>query len=431
VSEHESWVELVRAVKSKCILRGCHRACTSQGQRGGCTGKISLCKGVESSLKHPVVNHYERRATDSDESRRVNATFFMEQHLGHRVYYQNLRAFIDRSAQIRPTWVPITYTGVKNLIERFPFLPGNVRGSLICRRQVQQGLKRGISDVLYFNTQVPAALGNLHVKDKPYLIATDITPIQYDRLAAPYRHHVDSNYFLGWFKHHVNTKVFQGAAWVLPWSSWAAESLIQDYGVDPRRVQVLPVGIDVERWRPAEHANQKPVRILFVGGDFERKGGALLLEAFRSLPAGSAELILVTHATLPEEKGVVVHNNIQPNSAELLDFYQSSDIFVLPSNAEAFGIAAVEASASGLPVIATFSGGLPDIVVHQETGFLIPVGDVRSLSTYLRTLVENTELRKRMGRAAYRRAQIKFDARKNADRLVEILCETVSERGNG
>ena len=354
----------------------------------------------------------------------------MEQHLGHRVHYENLRAFIDRSDQIHPTWVPITYTGVDNFIEGFPLFPRNIRGSLICRRQVRQGLKINTSDVLYFNTQVPAALGSLPVKDKPYLIATDITPIQYDRLAAPYHHHVDSNHLLRWFKHRVNTKVFQGAAWVLPWSSWAAESLIQDYGVDSRRVQVLPVGIDVERWRPAEHVNQKPVRILFVGGDFERKGGTLLLEAFRSLPAGSAELILVTRAALTHEKGVVVHNNIQPNSAELLEIYQSSDIFALPSNAEAFGIAAVEASASALPVIATSSGGLPDIVVHQETGFLIPVGDVRSLATHLRILVENTELRRRMGQAAYRRAHSQFDARKNADRLVEILCETVSEREN-
>jgi glycosyltransferase involved in cell wall biosynthesis len=377
-----------------------------------------------------VANHYERRETDSDEAKQVYATFFMEQHLGHRVHYQNLRAFIDRSGQIHPTWVPITYTGVNNFIERFPLFPSNIRGSLICRRQVRQGLKMGPADVLYFNTQVPAALGNQPMKDKPYLIATDITPIQYDRLAAPYHHHVDSNQLLRWYKHRVNTKVFQGAAWVLPWSSWAAESLIRDYGVDSRRVEVLPVGIDLERWCPANHVNQERVRILFVGGDFERKGGTVLLEAFRSLPTGSAELILVTHAPLPPEKGVVVHNNIQPNSVELLEIYQSSDIFVLPSNAEAFGIAAVEASASGLPVIATCSGGLPDIVVDQETGFLIPVGDVRSLSTHLRTLVENTELRRRMGQAAYRHAQSQFDARKNADRLVQILCETVLERGN-
>lgn len=359
----------------------------------------------------------------------VYATFFMEQHLGHRVHYQNLRAAIDQSDQIHPTWVPITYFGLNYFVERFPFLPRNIRGSLVGRQQVKQGLKMEPCDVLYFNTQTPAALVNPRVQGKPYLIATDITPIQYNRLANQYGHPVDSNGILKRYKHRVTTEVFQGAARVLPWNSWAAESLIKDYGVEPGRVEVMPVGVDLERWRPNNHVPRKRVRILFVGADFERKGGYLLLEAFQSLPSGVAELALVTHTAVPGIEGVTVHNNLQPNSEELLALFQSSDIFVLPSNAEAFGIAAVEASASGLPVIATSTGGLSDIVVHQETGFLIPVGDVNSLCSHLRTLVENAELRQRMGQAAYLRAQSRFDARKNAARLEQILHETVSERG--
>lgn len=354
----------------------------------------------------------------------------MEQHLGHRVHYQNLRAFLDQSDQAHPTWVPVTYTGFSNSIERFPFFPDNIRGSLIGRRQVRQGMKVEPCDVLYFNTQVPAALGNVPLNGKPYLISTDITPLHYDRLAGPYGHRVDSNELLRRYKHRVNTKIFQGAARVLPWSSWAAESLIRDYGVDPGRVEVMPVGVDLERWRRGDHVRHERVWILFVGGDFERKGGYLLLEAFRSLPAGLAELHLVTHTTVPPEDGVIVHNHIQPNSAALLALYQASDIFVLPSHAEAFGISAVEASASGLPVIATCTGGLSDIVADQETGFLIPAGDVRSLSTHLRLLVENVELRRQMGEAAFRRAQSRFDAKKNAARLVEILQEIVLRRRN-
>lgn len=353
----------------------------------------------------------------------------MEQHLGHRVHYQNLRAVIDQSAQIHPTWVLITYFGLNKFIEQFPLFPRNVRGSIIGRQQVRKGLKVEPCDVLYFNTQTPAALGNPRAHGKPYLIATDITPIQYDRLANEYGHPVDSNSMVKRYKHRVTTEVFQGAARLLPWNSWAAESLIQDYGVDPVRVEVMPVGVNLELWRPNGHAQRDRIRILFVGGDFQRKGGPLLLEAFRSLPAGSAELCLVTHSAVPPEQSVTIYNDIQPNSAELLNLYQTSDIFVLPSNAEAFGIAAVEASASGLPVIATSTGGLSDIVLNEETGFLTPVGDVGSLSTHLRILVENAELRQRMGQAACRRAQSRFDARKNAARLEQILHEAVSERG--
>jgi glycosyltransferase involved in cell wall biosynthesis len=352
----------------------------------------------------------------------------MEQHLGHRVHYQNLRAFIDLNDQICPTWVPVTYTGLNNFIERFPFFSDSIRGSFVGRQQVQHGLKVKPCDVLYFNTQVPAALGNARAMGKPYLIATDITPVQYDRMSESYSHHVDSNHVMKQYKHRINTKVFQDAARLLPWSSWVAESLINDYGVDPDRVEVMPVGVDLERWHPVDYVPHERVRILFVGGDFERKGGRLLLQAFRSLPASLAELILVTQTPVSPEANVIVHHNIKPNSAKLLDLYQTSDIFVLPSNAEAFGISAVEASASGLPVIATSSGGLSDIVQDQETGFLIPVGDGMSLATHLQMLVENVELRRKMGEASYRRAQGRFDAKKNALRLVEILREVVLKR---
>ena len=396
----------------------------------GCRKSVTNpeCEQVEALLNNLVTKNGSKSGTCKAELSRVYATFFMEQHLGHRVHYQNLRAVIDRSEQISPTWVPITYFGLNYLIERFPFLPRNIRGSLVGRRQVQQGLKVEPCDVLYFNTQTPAALVNPRALGKPYLIATDITPIQYNRLANQYGHPVDSNGILKRYKHRVTTEVFQGAARLLPWNSWAAESLIQDYGVEPERVEVMPVGVDLELWCPNHRAHGERVRILFVGADFERKGGYLLLEAFQSLPAGAAELALVTHTVVPGVEGVTVYNNLQPNSAELLDLYRSSDIFVLPSNAEAFGIAAVEASASGLPVIATSTGGLSDIVVNQETGFLIPVGDVRSLCVHLRTLVENAELRLRMGRAAYQRAQSRFDARKNAARLEQILREAVLEQ---
>lgn len=90
--------------------------------------------------------------------------------------------------------------------------------------------------------------------------------------------------------------------------------------------------------------------------------------------------------------------------------------------AEAFGIAAVEATALGLPVIATKVGGLVDIVSEGESGFLIPPGDSQKLSEKLRLLVDNASLRTQFGQAARERAIMYFDARKNAARMAEILC---------
>jgi glycosyltransferase involved in cell wall biosynthesis len=183
--------------------------------------------------------------------------------------------------------------------------------------------------------------------------------------------------------------------------------------------------VDLRHWQPGPASVSGPVRILFVGGDLYRKGGELLLEAFRRLPPGSAELALVTRTPLAPAEGLRIYHDLQPNSAELIALYQSSQVFVLPTYAEAFGIAAVEASAAGLAVIASRVGGLTDIVQDGETGFLIPPGDGDSLAERLARLVKDPSLRQRFGRAARARAEARFDARKNAARLANILQEVI------
>jgi glycosyltransferase involved in cell wall biosynthesis len=209
----------------------------------------------------------------------------------------------------------------------------------------------------------------------------------------------------------------------LPWSTWVRQSLVADYGVDPGRVEVVPPGVDLDTWQPGPpRETTGPLRILFVGGDLYRKGGALLLEAFRALPAGLASLTLVTRATdLAGQPDITVYNHLQPNSAELIDLYQQSDVFVLPTQAEAFGIAAIEASASGLPVIATATGGLVDIVLPGQSGFLIEPDDAASLARHLHFLAEHPAERRQMGQVGRERASALFDARRNAARVVELL----------
>lgn len=356
----------------------------------------------------------------------------MEQHIGHRAYYENLRRFVDQSPELQADWVEVTYAQPGSLWERVPLLPQRFKGTLVGREQVRRGLRRHPSDVWLFNTQVPAALAGRMVQERPYLLCTDITPRQYDTMAAAYGHAPDGDGLLSRYKHRANVRLLQGAARLLPWSGWVRDGLVTDYGVDPRRIEVIPPGVDIEKWRPApENRGRTTPRILFVGGDLARKGGDLLLDAFRGLPPGLAELVLVTRTAVPTEPGVTVYNHLRPNSPELVALYQSCDLFVLPTRAEAFGIAAVEAAATGLPVVATQVGGLPEIVAEGETGFLVAPDDARALRARLNPLLENTPLRLQMGHAARQRVLARFDARRNAARIVEILRETAVACSNG
>ncbi|WP_322511707.1 glycosyltransferase family 4 protein [Chloroflexus sp.] len=355
----------------------------------------------------------------------IRALFILEQHLGHRTYAENLRFGFAKQAQIAPQWIEITYYETDGWIERMP-LPASVRGALRGRQQARQALRMVDYDVALFNTQAPAALAGSLVYRRPYLLATDITPRQYDAMAALYHHRADRPGLLAELKHRLNMKLFQRAAWVLPWSRWVGEALVREYGVIPDRVKVIPPGIDLTRWRPRTERAPGPLRVLFVGGDFERKGGPVLLAALRHL-ATPVELHVVTRSPIePAAAGMYIYRDLSPNSARLIELYQQADIFVFPTQAEAFGIAAVEAIACGAPVIATPVGGLPDIVQDGVNGFLVPQNEPAAVAARLRLLIEHPETRQQMGQAARRHAEQHFDALRNAAQIAELMAQAVA-----
>ncbi len=106
-----------------------------------------------------------------------------------------------------------------------------------------------------------------------------------------------------------------------------------------------------------------------------------------------------------------------PNLEEVLG---ACDLFLLPSESESFGMAALEAMASEVPVIATRTGGLPEVVFEGDTGFLLPVGDVAGMAERAIEILSNDELRKRMGRRGREMAVENFDEGKIVPRYREL-----------
>jgi glycosyltransferase involved in cell wall biosynthesis len=173
------------------------------------------------------------------------------------------------------------------------------------------------------------------------------------------------------------------------------------------------------------------VKILFVGGDFERKGGPLLLEATRRLRRDPQlpefELHLVTHAEIPNEPGVVCHKGLTANSPKLIELYHQCEIFCLPTNADTLGLVLAEAAASSMALVSTNVGAIREIVRDGETGVLIEPGNVDALEGALSQLVSDPTLRTRLGQAAHDLAHQKHDARANAARIVALMVEIGTE----
>lgn len=352
----------------------------------------------------------------------LQTVFLMETHLGHRSYYQNLRTHIDPLEEIDPRWVEVTYTFKNRIKAPSPKLLRVFYSTLSCLLEVNWGLWQRPYDVAVFNTQVPAALNWFAINAKPYILCTDITPLQYDRMGEHYHHASSDSKLSQDIKYRINRRIFRNASCIIPWSNWAKSSLMDDYGVAESKISVIPPGVNTAVWKPgASRSVDRPLRLLFVGGDFYRKGGDLLIEAFRTFPKGSVELILVTRDVVAKEEGISIYRNFQPNAPELIALYQTCDVFVLPTRGEAFGISAVEAGAAGLPAIATRVGGLIDIIADGETGFLIEPDDVQALIDRISLILRDAPLREKMGLAARKRVEEQFDAQKNAMKVFQCI----------
>ena len=355
--------------------------------------------------------------------------FLLEQALGHVTHAKNLLTNVALDREVRPHWGLIDFeaTGIAG---RIPVYRSNwtVRAGLRARREVARMNGQTKLDALFFHTQVPAILAQSWLRKIPGIVSLDATPLQYDELGAFYKHKQGPAWLEAW-KWRLNRDCFRSARRLVAWSEWTKLGLVQGYEVPADKITVIPPGVNVHEWRrpmPREpHAS--PVKILFVGGDLERKGGLVLLEAFRALRHLGLELHLVTKDRLPPEPGVFIYNNLEANSQPLKDLYHTCDIFALPTFADALAMVLSEAGASGLAIISTNVGAIPELVRNGETGIIVPAGDAVSLTQALRDLAINPALRMTLGERAVAHVTRHYDAPTNASRLLGLLKEEANE----
>ena len=190
-------------------------------------------------------------------------------------------------------------------------------------------------------------------------------------------------------------------------SSWAAESLVADHGVDARKVHVVGYGRNVHV-TPRTDKNWSRPRFLFVGRDWDRKNGEAVVRAFDRLRTefAGARLDVVGGHPRIDVGGVVGHGEVDRSTAAgqrlLQDLFNEATCFVLPSHVEAFGIAYVEAAAAGVASIGTSVGGTTDSV--GSGGLLVHPDDEMELAAAMRTMAQ-PRFAEEAGRRALERSE--------------------------
>jgi glycosyltransferase involved in cell wall biosynthesis len=356
--------------------------------------------------------------------------FIMEQTLGHVTYTRNLQAAYASSERLLPVWIPVPYAG-GGLLDRVPAVSANwaVKGSLhaYAALRSQGGARR--FDALVFHTSTVSLSAPLAARSAPVILSLDATPLNFDRVGAHYGHHARSDSGVERVKQVVWRRVLHSAAGLTTWSQWAKDSLRDDYGVDPERVTVIAPGVDLALFPfgslPRPLSPDRRVRILFVGGDFERKGGALLLACMRAGLAERCELHVVTREPVPAAPKVYVYHDLGPNDPRLLALYRDADIFALPTYADCLAVVLGEAMAAGLPVVTTTVAAQPEAVRDGGCGIIVPPGDEVALGRALSRLASDPLLRQSLGREGRATAEARFDARVNAALLADVVDQGI------
>jgi glycosyltransferase involved in cell wall biosynthesis len=350
--------------------------------------------------------------------------FVLDQQVGLKTQALNWERVAAEDPSVDAAIIPVCYQAEAGPLSRLPGLPSGIKGTLRGVAEIRAGLaEAGQRDAVLWATWAAKSVPDL-VQAAPSFLVMDMTPAQMEAMGERYGYGRARARFGAAWKRRATDRLYANARHLFPWNEWVASSLRDVYGVPAEKVTPVSPGVDQKLFRPdlSARPGDGVVRLLFVGGDFARKGGELLLRwAGETQVATPWELHLVTRDPIPAAPNVVVHGEVANNSPELVRLYQRSDLFVLPTLADCYSLVAMEAMSCGLPVVISRLGGIPEIIADGQTGFGLEPGDYPALALRLDQLVSESGLRQKMGAASLQRARERFDCRANLDRILDVM----------
>lgn len=350
----------------------------------------------------------------------VRVLFLGGLELGFRTQSKTMELFTARRDDIDAVHVAVPVTGLARALSvrapaflggwDFHFIRQFIAIRPIMRRLLRDKLPLDHFDVVQFMTQprgvvIPELIGKTSAK---LVINIDATiPLWAE------------NFFQGhpFWKPDVawEGRVVRSADLIASISRWSADSCVRDLGLDPSRITLHKPCVIRPDDCPRRQHDETPirgtpealaqgtsglVRIVFVGNDWDRKGGPRLLKWHQQHWRDKAEL-LVCSGKAPQDHTLknVTWLGKRSHSQILTELLPSGDLFVMPTRSDTFVIAAQEAQDSGLPVVTTRMAGIPEVVRDNVTGFLCDRDDDDAFVRAVGRLIDDHALRRSMGAA--------------------------------
>ncbi len=212
-------------------------------------------------------------------------------------------------------------------------------------------------------------------------------------------------------------------------SRFLKEKTLTHFGID-KEIEVIPNFVDINKYKRikaegvrSEWAPQNEKILVHTSNFRPVKRVQDVIRIFSEVQKKiSSKLILIGDGPdrslcemLGRELGIQEHVKFLGKQAEIVDLLSAADLFLMPSQSESFGLSALEAMACGVPVVSTSVGGLPELNIHNQTGFIAEIGDVERMARYATDLLTNPAKHKTFSEAARKRA-VDF----NQDKIVTL-----------
>jgi glycosyltransferase involved in cell wall biosynthesis len=231
---------------------------------------------------------------------------------------------------------------------------------------------------------------------------------------------------------NMQTRVVQRLPRIVTVSENSFRDIAVDHGVDPNRMDIVPVGVDVDLFRPLPDVAPVPGRLITTASaDVTMKGLAYLLEALAKLRTERPETHLVvigkrkpggrsdeTIRQLGLEDAVSFVTGVPEQ--RIIELYSEAQLAIVPSLYEGFSLPAIEAMSCGTPLIATSGGALPEVVGGDgDTALVVPPGDSEALAAKLRGALDRDDLRATVGARGRQRVVDQWSWQHTAAKTVE------------
>ena len=239
------------------------------------------------------------------------------------------------------------------------------------------------------------------------------------------------------FHHRLERQAYRQSTLVAALSRHGAQNLENAFRVPNDKIRIIPDGVDLDRFSQRFRTRPGTPLILHVGGHERRKGLDYLLRALRLLIDRGIDFSFVSVGAGPEtarlrrlahllglETCVDFAGYVDPLGDRLPKIYRDAEVLVNPSLEEGFGMVLAEAMASGVPVVATNCGAIPEVV--GDAGVLVPPKDPVSLANALQTVLSDSTLSESLGTEGRLRVESFFSWDSVADKTVQAYEEAIS-----